>query len=145
MNIRYLDEANDVIGEFINREFSSYGKENKVALNYDSFCFVAEDDDGSIMGVITGRATYNELHIVDLIVGKNHRRSGAGSKLVKTVEEAYRGKGYDKITLTTYGFQAPDFYKKLGYEIEFVRKDADPRLSKYFFAKNITDAENPEI
>ena len=145
MNIRYLSEADDVIGEFINREFSSYGEENKVALNYDSFCFVAEDDDGSIMGVITGRATYNELHIVDLIVGKDHRRSGTGTKLVKAVEEAYRGKGYDKITLTTYGFQAPDFYKKLGYEIEFVRKDADPRLSKYFFAKNITDAENPEI
>ena len=138
MNIRYLDEANDVIGEFINREFSSYGQENEVALNYDSFCFVAEDDDGSIMGVITGRATYNELHIVDLIVASGHRRSGIGSLLVKAVEDAYRGKGYDKITLTTFGFQAPGFYRKLGYETEFVREDKDPKLSKYFLAKRFS-------
>ncbi len=138
MNIRYFDEANDSIGEFINREFSSYGEANGVALNYDSFCFVAEDDDGSIVGVITGRATYNELHIVDLIVASGHRRSGIGSLLVKAVEDAYRGKGYDKITLTTFGFQAPGFYRKLGYETEFVREDKDPKLSKYFLAKRFS-------
>ena len=46
-----------------------------------------------------------------------------------------RGRGYEKITLTTFGFQAPEFYKKLGYEVEFVREDKDPKLAKYFLAK----------
>ncbi len=32
---------------------------------------------------------------------------------------------------------APDFYKKLGYKLEFVRKDKDPKLSKYFYLKKI--------
>ena len=41
------------------------------------------------------------------------------------------------ITLTTFGFQAPEFYKKLGYKLEFVRKDKDPKLSKYFYLKKI--------
>ena len=101
------------------------------------FCFVAEDGNGQIIGVITGRAYYNEVHIGDLVIDKEHRRVGVGSKLVEEVENAYNGKGYEKITLTTFGFQAPEFYRKLGYAIEFVREDREPKLSKYFLAKHI--------
>ena len=45
--------------------------------------------------------------------------------------------GYDKITLTTFGFQAPEFYKKLGYIVEFIREDKNPKLCKYFLSKRI--------
>ena len=128
---------NDRIGEFINVEFSQYATDCDVALNFEEFCFVAEDD-GIIAGVITGRAYYNEVHIGDLIVGMAYRRDGVGSKLVEAVENAYKDKGYEKIALTTFGFQAPGFYKKLGYELEFVRKDKDPKLSKYFFLKKFS-------
>ena len=135
IQVKRVDEINDSIGEFINREFTVFGQESGVELNYDEFCFVAEDDARQLLGVITGRAYYNEVHIGDLIIGKGQRKSGIGSKLVEEVEKAYRGKGYEKITLTTFGFQAPKFYKKLGYETEFVRRDKDPKLSKYFLAK----------
>ena len=60
-----------------------------------------------------------------------------GSKLVEAVENAYKDKGYEKIALTTFGFQAPEFYKKLGYELEFIRQDNDSKLSKYFYLKKI--------
>lgn len=136
MDIKRFDEVDDRLGEFINKEFSAYGEQNGVVLNYDEFCFAAEED-GNILGVITGRAYYNEVHIGDLIVASSLRKGGIGSKLVRAVEDNYRGNGYDKITLTTFGFQAPDFYKKLGYEIEFVREDKEPKLSKYFLAKQL--------
>ena len=135
MEIRRVKE-DERTGEFINIEFSDYSTDCDVTLNYEEFCFVAEDD-GKIAGVITGRAYYNEVHIGDLIVGKEYRRDGVGSKLVAAVEDAYRGMGYEKIALTTFGFQAPEFYKKLGYELEFVREDKDPKLSKYFYLKRI--------
>lgn len=137
MDIKRFDEVDDRLGEFINKEFSAYGEQNGVVLNYDEFCFAAEED-GNILGVITGRAYYNEVHIGDLIVASSLRKGGVGSKLVRAVEDNYRGKGYDKITLTTFGFQAPEFYKKLGYEVEFVREDKDPKLSKYFLAKELS-------
>ena len=136
MDIKRFDEVDNRLGEFINKEFSAYGEQNGVVLNYDEFCFAAEED-GIILGVITGRAYYNEVHIGDLIVASSLRKGGIGSKLVRAVEDNYRGKGYDKITLTTFGFQAPEFYKKLGYEVEFVREDKDPKLSKYFLAKQL--------
>ncbi len=137
MLIKRVDELNDRIGEFINREFTVFAKESGVALNYDEFCFVAEDDEGQILGVITGRAYYNEVHIGDLIIGKEYRKSGIGRMLVEEVEKAYSCKEYGKITLTTFGFQAPDFYRKLGYKTEFIREDKDPRLNKYFLAKEL--------
>ena len=137
MEIKRIDEVNDRIGEFINKEFSDYARQNEVTLNYDEFNFVAEDDDGTILGVSTGRTTYNEVHIVDLIVNHECRRGGVGSRLVAAVEEAYKGKGYRVVTLTTHGFQAPDFYRKLGYSLEFVRENTDPKLSKYFMKKDL--------
>ena len=138
MIIKRVEEIDDRTGEFINKEFTDYGTSNGVKLNYDEFCFIAEDSEGNLSGVITGRAYYNEVHIGDLIVGSNARRSGLGSRLVKTVEDTYRGKGFDIVTLTTFGFQAPEFYKKLGYELEFVRENKDPKLSKYFFKKKLS-------
>jgi ribosomal protein S18 acetylase RimI-like enzyme len=137
MIIKRVGEADDRIGDFIHEEFVQYGEQNDVVLNYDEFCFVAEDDDGKITGVITGRAYYNEVHIGDLIVGRECRGEGLGRMLVSAVEDAYKGKGYEKITLTTFGFQAPEFYKKLGYEVEFIREDNDPKLRKFFLAKSL--------
>lgn len=135
--IRRVDGEDETIGDFIHNEFTRYGIQNGVTLNYDEFCFAAENADGKIIGVITGRAYYNEVHIGDLIVAENHRGSGVGSQLVRAVEKEYRNKGYDVITLTSFGFQAPEFYKKLGYSVEFVRNNANPKLSKYFLKKAI--------
>ncbi|MBE6908935.1 MAG: GNAT family N-acetyltransferase [Ruminococcaceae bacterium] len=135
--IRRAHEADEAIGDFIHSEFSRYGEQNEVVLNYDEFCFVAEDDEGKIVGAVTGRAYYNEVHIGDLIVAENRRRSGLGRRLVGAVEDCYRGKGYDVATLTTFGFQAPVFYQKLGYTVEFIRESPDPRLNKYFMRKSL--------
>ena len=132
--IRRAGDADGEIGDFIHEAFSWYGEQNEVALRYDEFCFVAEDE-GRIIGALTGRAYYNEVHIGDLIVDEGCRRGGVGSSLVRAVEEAFSGKGFDIVTLTTFGFQAPEFYKKLGFYVEFIRTNQDPKLSKYFLSK----------
>ena len=113
MNIKRMIEEDNRIGNFINGEFLSYAEQNNVDLNY------------------------NEVHIGDLIIHKAHRKCGYGSKLVSAVEETFQNAGYDKITLTTFGFQAPEFYKKLGYIVEFIREDKNPKLCKYFLSKRI--------
>lgn len=137
MQIKCVSENDSRIDNFINEGFSSYAAQNHVALRYRAFCYVAENDEGEIVGVITGHAYYNEVHIGDLIVQEAYRRCGYGSKLVLAVEEAFQNAGYDTITLTTFGFQAPAFHQKLGYTVEFVREDKDPKLNKYFLIKKI--------
>ena len=135
--IKRVEEETEEIGEFLHEGFTRYGLQNDVELNYEDFCFSAENGEGRIIGVITGRAYYNEVHIGDLIVDEAYRGSGLGRALVGTVEDAFRDKGYDLITLTTFGFQAPVFYRKLGYEVEFIRENEDPKLSKYFLKKRL--------
>ena len=136
MIIKKVNVTDNEAAEFINQSFTDYAIKNDVALNFEEYCFAAEEN-SKIIGVITGRAYYNEVHIGDLIIDEKYRHMNIGTKLVKTVEEAFKGKGYGKITLTTFGFQAPEFYKKLGYSLEFVRKDNDPKLCKYFYIKQI--------
>ncbi|MCR5093403.1 MAG: GNAT family N-acetyltransferase [Lachnospiraceae bacterium] len=135
--IRKVEAEDERIASFLNVAFSDYAVKNDVQLNFDEFLFVAEDSDGKIIGAITGRAYYNEVHVGDLIVDESCRRSGLGSRLIGAVEDAYKGKGYEIITLTTFGFQAPEFYKKLGFQVEFVRENKDPKLSKYFLSKHM--------
>ena len=137
MTIKKISETDERAGSFINEAFTDYAVKSDVALNFEEYSFAAENDEGEIIGVITGRAYYNEVHIGDLIIDEKYRRLKLGSKLVKAVEEAYSNRGYEKITLTTFGFQAPEFYKKLGYSLEFVREDKDPKLSKYFYSKEL--------
>ena len=138
MKIVRKNEAEDSsISVFFDEAFTEYSAAHDVALDYEEFCFAAEDDAGGIIGAVRGRAYYNEVQIGDLIVDRRFRGQDIGTKLVRAVEEAYGGRGYDRITLTTFGFQAPGFYPKLGYSLEYVREDRDPRLSKYFFRKDL--------
>lgn len=141
MKIKRIEENESRAGDFINRAFTDYALKCNVALNFEEYCFAAENDSGEITGVITGRAYYNEVHIGDLIVDEKYRGQNIGSQLARAVEDYYKDKAYTKISLTTFGFQAPEFYKKLGYSLEFVREDSDSRLSKYFYIKHLKKIE----
>ena len=138
IKIREIDELSEEISIFTDEQFSQYAESNGVDLNYEDFIFAAEDETGKLVGVITGRAYYEEVQIGDLIIDASVRRNGLGSRLVEHVEKEYSGKGYKILTLTTHGFQAPEFYRKLGFELEFVRENKDPKLSKYFFRKALS-------
>ena len=134
--IERTEDTEGTIGELVGEEFTKYALKNGIDTAYVEYCFVAKDE-GKIAGVIQGHAYYKEVHIGDLIVMEEYRKSGVGSLLVKAVEEAFKDDNREQINLTTYGFQALEFYKKLGYEVEYVRKNKDENLTKYFLIKYI--------
>ena len=135
INIEYKENMDEKFYEIIDTEFNKYALKNEVVCNYRPFCFVAKQDD-EVMGLITGHSYYEEVHIADLIVYEQYRKNKIGTKLVQAVEEHFNGKGFGHINLTTYAFQAPDFYKKCGFEVEFIRENKEnPKLNKYFLVK----------
>ena len=137
LNIEYKEDLNEEFYKTIDNEFNKFATQNGVICNYEPFAFIAKEDD-KFIGIITGNSYYKEVHISDLIIIKAYRNKHIGSKLVKTVENYYKDKGFENINLTTYEFQAPEFYKKCGFEIEFVRKNKkNPKLNKYFLVKYI--------
>ena len=135
INIEYLENLDDKIYKLIDAEFNKFVTKNEVICNYTPFNFIAKEDN-KIIGVITGHAYYKEVHIEDLIILQQYRNKHIGSKLIKSVEEFFKDKGFENINLTTYNFQAPEFYKKCGFKIEFIRENKEnPKLNKYFFVK----------
>ena len=135
IEIEYKENLDEKIYTMIDEEFNEFAAKNGVVCNYKSFAFVAKEGN-KIIGIITGNSYYKEVHISDLIVLEQYRNRHMGSKLMETVESYYKNKGFENINLTTYGFQAPEFYKKCGFEIEFVRKNKEnPKLNKYYLVK----------
>lgn len=136
LNIEYIDDLDKEFCSLIDKEFDRFAVKNGVKCNYVSFAFAAKEDN-EIIGVITGHSCYEEVHISELIVSEQHRNKHIGSKLLETVENYYKNKGFKNMNLTTYNFQAPEFYKKCGFEVEFTRENIDnPKLTKYFLVKH---------
>ena len=136
--IEKIDHIDEDLGVFIDNEFNRYANKFDVTCNYVDFCYAAKDGD-KIMGIIVGHSYYKEVHITDLIVKEEYRGQDIGTKLVRYVEQQYQDKGFENINLTTYAFQAPEFYKKLGFEVEYVRKSSDEKLDKYFLIKHLSE------
>ena len=137
VEIERVDSIDEKYLKMIDDEFNKYANKNNVVCDYVSFSFVAKEND-NIVGIITGRSYYKEIHISDLIVLEQYRNKKIGSKLIEKVEEYYKNKGFENINLTTYDFQAPKFYQKCGFEIECMRENKqNPNLTKYFLIKPI--------
>ena len=135
LEIEFKENLDEKYYEIIDNEFNTYAAKNGVTCNYTPFNFIAKEND-ELIGLITGHSYYKEVHIGDLIVYEEYRNKHIGTKLVKTVEEYFENKGFENINLTTYGFQALEFYKKCGFEVEYVRENKqNPKLSKYFLVK----------
>ena len=135
LNIEYQENLNENIYKIIDEEFNKFATKNEVICNYMPFSFIAKENN-KLVGIITGNSYYKEIHISDLIVLEEYRNKHIGSKLIETVENFYRNRGFENINLTTYGFQAPDFYKKCGFEVEFIRKNKEnSKLDKYYLVK----------
>ena len=135
--IESVDPYNESLGDWIDRTFDAFAEQNGVICNYTPFAFVAKQN-GKVIGVIKGHSFYREVHIGELIVAEDYRGRGIGMRLLAAVEDHFRGKGFDNVNLTTYRFQAPEFYQKCGFTLEFIRENqACPALDKFFFIKEL--------
>ncbi len=89
-----------------------------------------------VIGVLNAYTAFSEICIDDIWVDSVHRGNGYGKQLVFTLENKFKGKGFNNINLVTSAFQAPEFYKKCGFTAEFTRENKkNPKLSKTFFVK----------
>lgn len=137
VQIESVDPYMGSLGEWIDRAFDGFAEQHGVTCRYTPFAFAARQD-GKLLGVIKGHTMYGEAHISELIVAEEARGQGVGTKLLAAAEAFFTGKGFDNVNLTTYRFQAPQFYEKCGFTLEFVRENpGHPALDKFFFVKEI--------
>ena len=96
---------------------------------------VEYDENGDVIGGILGGTYWGWMYIDILWVQADFRRRGIGSKLlVEAAKEAAR-RGCHHVHLDTMSWQAPEFYKKHGYEVIGVLPDIPSGNQKYLLMK----------
>ena len=83
--------------------------------DYKRLVLSARDDKRRIVGGLTGDLYWNALYVELLWLEEDARGSGLGGRLMREAEKRARRAGKDLIFLNTYSFQAPAFYRKLGF------------------------------
>ncbi|WP_171163279.1 N-acetyltransferase [Streptomyces sp. I05A-00742] len=98
----------------------------------------ATDGDGELAAGLVGRVQYHWLHVDLLWVDARHRGTGLGSRLVARAEETARDRhGCVGSRVETWDFQAPDFYRKLGYRVVATVEDYPPGVTEYTLIKSL--------
>ena len=74
------------------------------------------EEDGKVIGFVSGLTEHKWFYLSDLWVEEEHRRSGLGSKLLVMMEEKARSAGMEHVYTWTTGRINPIFYEKHGYK-----------------------------
>lgn len=97
---------------------------------------IVKDDEGNILGGLSASTYWGWLDIQDFFLPDSIRGKGLGGRILKMAEETALRRGCRYCQLTTYNFQARDFYLKRGYTIVGRLDDCPPGSSYYWMRKD---------
>ena len=124
--IKYIRAALDQF----NRE--RVGEDGHTPLN-----IVEYDEKGNPIGGILGGTYWGWMYVDILWVHESHRYRGIGSRLLREAEKQALARGCHHVHLDTMSWQAPEFYKKHGYEVVGVLPDIPRGNAKYLLMKKL--------
>jgi ribosomal protein S18 acetylase RimI-like enzyme len=134
--IEFTETLSEEIEEKMRKDLVKYESSHGIDVNYKKFALVLKDESGNTLGVLNAFTAFSEVYVDDMWVDSSCRGKGYGRKLLQKLENSFEGKGFNNINLVTSAFNAPEFYKKCGFAVEFVRENKiNPQLTKTFFIK----------
>ena len=74
------------------------------------------DDDGDLLGGLSGWSWGTCAGVAMLWVREDARQSGCGRRLLAAAEREAAARGCTQVVLSSFTFQAPDFYRRQGYQ-----------------------------
>lgn len=128
------DEARGRILALLDHHSKAAGKSFR-----SEMVFLEAREDDLYLGGLAARFSLDLKWVfVELLaVAEEGRGKGIGGQLMARIEEEARLRGMDGIWLDTFSFQAPEFYRRLGYS-EFGRIDDYPENeARLFFVKRL--------
>lgn len=101
--------------------------QNLAAPTYDKqhFNWTVKNEQGKLVAALTADLLWDWLYISELWVDESCRGTGMGSQLMQQAEQHAIAHNLSGLWLWTQSWQAPVFYKRLGFE-EFTTFDNFP-------------------
>jgi GNAT superfamily N-acetyltransferase len=121
--------------EIIGGGIEAFNQEKAGEDNAKSLCFVVYAPDQEIVGGVIGATYWDWLHVDLMWVKEEFRGRGYGQRLLELAEDEARQRGAKQVYLDTFSFQAPDFYKKHGYQVFGILQDFPSGFQRYFLTK----------
>jgi ribosomal protein S18 acetylase RimI-like enzyme len=105
--------------------------------DYRSLSCFLRDADGELQAGIDGFSWGGYAMVEWLWVAASLRRQGLGGQLMHAAEAEARARGCAVVRVNTHTFQAPGFYRRLGYEEVGYASDTPVGHGEHFFAKRL--------
>ena len=86
---------------------------------------LVRDESGAVVAGLTGTTWGACCKVRDVWVREDLRGRGMGTRLLDAAELEAKRRGCKQVVLASHSFQAPDFYRKRGFEVFAVIED-DP-------------------
>lgn len=112
-----------------------YNAQNGMREDAKHFSLSLRNAENEIVGGLTGFVWCGWMEVSYLVV--NDRHKGYGTKLMREAERMAKLQSLKGMHLMTFGFQAPDFYKKLGFDCTGKCPNFFGSYSKYDFHKRL--------
>jgi GNAT superfamily N-acetyltransferase len=113
-----------------NREAAGYRDSRPLAV------IVSDPQSGETLGGVLGRTSFGLLFIDLVYLAKTLRGCDLGKRMIEMAEAEGRKRGCRAGVLYTISFQAPDFYKKLGWRVFGEIPCHPPGTSRIFMTKD---------
>lgn len=118
-------EGDSALDQRLSDELTAFNVPAAGAGEQREFTVKAEDDDGLLIGGLSGWTWGTSAGIAMLWVRADVRDSGWGSRLLTAAEQVARQRGCERLNVSSFTFQAPGFYARHGF-VETGRTEALP-------------------
>lgn len=95
------------------------------------------DGEDQVVGGLLGVSFWSWVFVEALWIAPPLRRRGEGRRLVAAAEAEARRRGCHAMLLDTFSFQAPGFYRAMGFVELAALEDFPPPHQRFFFAKRL--------
>lgn len=134
--------------DFITNQLIAFNEAHSTALAIGQYeaqpsHIYALDADGTVVAGLVGRThslpTWLEVSVI--WSDERVRHQGLGRQLMERAENEARQRGCRYARTATSNYQAPEFYRKLGYQLYGTLENCPPGETVFYFWKELTPEE----